>query len=126
MRRIAPRSVSLRADRVYELRTQGDANNCESFTSERLGEGPENGYSMVFWRQVCEFADGQSLALLNKAVLGNDQLHIISMIWKQDPPNRAWSQWTNYMNQVYVCDTEREEHPCRTGRPPGGPAGMRR
>ena len=114
------------AERVYELRIESDPNSCESFTSRKLGEGPENGYSMVFWRQVCGLADGQTLASLNKAVLGNDQLHIISMIWKQDPPTRAWTQWTNYMGRVYVCDTEREEHPCQTAPPPGRPGGMRR
>ncbi|MDE0005589.1 MAG: hypothetical protein OXQ29_23100 [Rhodospirillaceae bacterium] len=114
------------AERVYELRTAADPDNCESFASETLGEGLENGYSMVLWRQVCEFADGQTLASLNKTVLGNDQLHILSMIWKQDPPNRAWNQWTNYMNRVYVCDTNRrEEHPCRAG-PAARPGGMRR
>ncbi len=114
------------ADRVYELRTESDVNQCDSFSSEILGEGPENGYSMVLWRQVCELAGGQTLASLNKTVLGNDRLHILSMIWKQDPPARAWTQWMNYMNRVYVCDTGRDEHPCRTGPPAGGPAGMRR
>ena len=114
------------AERVYELRIESDPNSCESFASEKLGEGPENGYSMVLWRQVCELADGRTLASLNKTVLGNDQLHIISMIWKQDPPSRAWTQWTNYMNRVYVCDTNRrEEHPCRAG-PAARPGGMRR
>ena len=115
------------AERVYELRTESDQNSCESFASEILGEGPENGYSMVLWRQVCELADGQTLASLNKTVVGNEQLHILSMIWKQDPPTRAWTQWANYMNRVQVCDTDRtEEHPCRTGPPPGGTGGMRR
>ena len=114
------------AERVYELRTENDPNSCESFASELLGEGSENGYSMVLWRQVCELADGQTLASLNKTVLGNDHLHILSMIWKEDPPTRSWTQWSNFMNRVYVCDTDREEHPCRTGPPPGGPAGMRR
>ncbi|MDE0371862.1 MAG: hypothetical protein OXI73_04865 [Rhodospirillales bacterium] len=114
------------AERVYELRTGSDQNSCESFASEKLGEGPENGYSMVLWRQVCEFADGQTLAQLNKTVLGNDHLHILSMIWNEDPPTRSWTQWSNFMNRVYVCDTDREEHPCRTTPLPGGLGGMRR
>ena len=110
------------ADRVYELRAEADENNCTSFASELLGEGPENGYSMVFWRQVCELPEGQTLASLNKTVLGNDRLHILSMIWKQDPPTRSWTQWANFMDTVFVCDPDRaEEHPCR---PAGAPAGM--
>lgn len=116
-----------RADRVYELRSESDANSCVSFDSRVLGEGPENGYSMVLWRQVCELADGQMLASLNKTVLGNDRLHILSMIWKQDPPTRSWTQWTNYMTGVYVCDPGRvEEHPCRPAGAPAGMGGMRR
>jgi len=114
------------AERVYELRTENDSHSCQSFTSETLAERPENGYSMVLWRQVCELAGGQILASLNKTVLGNERLHILSMIWKQDPPDRAWIQWTNYMNRVYVCDTEREAHPCRTAPAAGGMGGMGR
>ena len=113
------------AERVYELRVENDPKSCASFSSEKLSDEPENGYSTVLWRQVCELADGQIMSSLHKTVLGNDQLHILSMIWKEDPPNRAWNQWTNFMNRVYVCDTEREEHPCRTA-PAGGPGGMRR
>ena len=113
------------AERVYELRVENDPKSCASFSSEKLTDEPENGYSTVLWRQVCELAGGETLSSLHKTVLGNDQLHILSMIWKEDPPNRAWNQWTNYMNRVYVCDTEREEHPCRTA-PAGGPGGMRR
>ena len=115
-----------RADRVYELRSEADANNCESYASEMLGEGPENGYSMVLWRQVCELPEGQIVASLNKTVLGNDRLHILSMIWKQDPPTRSWTQWVNYMDTVYVCDPDRlEEHPCRPAGAPAGMGGMR-
>ena len=115
------------AERVYALRIESDANSCASFASEILGEGQENGYSMVLWRQVCELADGQTLAQLNKTVLGNDRLHILSMIWKQDPPSRSWTQWAGYMDTVYVCDPGRAgEHPCRTGGAPAGMGGMRR
>ena len=114
------------ADRVYELRSEADASSCASFASEILSEGPENGYSMVFWRQVCELPEGQTLASLNKTVLGNDRLHILSMIWKQDPPNRSWTQWVNYMDTVFVCDPDRaEEHPCRPAGAPAGMGGMR-
>ena len=114
------------AERVYELRIESDPQSCESFSSEKLSDEPENGYSTVLWRQVCELASGDTLSSLNKTVLGNDHLHILTMIWKENPPNRAWNQWTNYMNRVYVCDTDREDHPCRTAPAAGGPAGMRR
>ena len=113
------------AERVYELRVENDPGSCESFSSEQLTGEPENGYSTVLWRQVCELANGETLSSLHKTVLGNDHLHILSMIWKENPPNRAWNQWTNYMNRVYVCDTEREEHPCQRVPPAGGRAGMR-
>lgn len=115
------------AGRVYELRTESDPRSCESFSSEKLAEELENGYSMVLWRQVCELADGRTLASLNKTVLGNDRLHILSMIWKQDPPDRAWTRWTNYMNRVHVCDTGRgDAHPCRApGAMGAGPAARR-
>ena len=114
------------AERVYELRTQGDERSCASFDSRVLSDEPENGYSSVLWRQVCELESGQTVSSLNKTVLGNERLHIVTMIWKENPSNRAWNQWTNYMNRVYVCDPEREEHPCRGAGPPAGAGGMRR
>ena len=105
------------ATRVYELRTENDPKSCADYSSELLGEGPENGYSMVFWKQVCGLADGRTMASLHKSVLGNDRLYILSMIWKRNPPNRQWQRWETYMGQVQVCDPERSEHPC-------APAGM--
>ena len=105
------------ATRVYELRSENDPNSCAEYSSELLVEGPGNGYSMVFWKQVCELADGRTMASLHKSVLGNDRLYILSMIWKRNPPNRQWQRWETYMGQVRVCDPDRSEHPC-------APAGM--
>ena len=108
------------ASRVYELRTENDPKSCADYSSELLGEGPENGYSMVFWKQSCELADGRTMASLHKSVLGNDRLYILSMIWKRNPLSRQWQRWETYMGQVQVCDPDRPEHPCA---PAGGMRG---
>ena len=42
------------AARVYELRTENDATSCSDFSSEVLADEPENGYSMIYWKQICE------------------------------------------------------------------------
>ena len=105
------------AERVYELRTENDRKSCVEFSSERLDEGPENGYSMVSWKQVCDLADGRTMASLHKTVLGNDRLYILSKIWKRDPPNRVWQRWQTYANRTYVCDPERPQHPCQPEPP---------
>ncbi len=112
------------AERVYELRSAINEKNCPDYSSEILEDEPENGYSMISWRQLCESSEEESVASLHKVVLGNDQLFILSKIWKYDPSNRIWRRWRNYLeDDVYVCDPTRPEHPCRPMQLPAGAAG---
>ncbi len=119
------------ATRVYELRAENDQQNCPGFSSEILSDEPENGYSMIYWKQVCELGEEETVASLNKVVLGNDQLYILSKIWKYDPPNRTWRRWETYMEGVYVCDPTRpQQHRCvpvgfTPATVPAGRGGMR-
>ena len=101
------------AERVYELRSASNQESCAVYTSRIRDDGPENGYSMIFWEQLCELGEEETIASLHKVVLGNDQLYILSKIWKYDPPNGTWRDWRNYFEDVYVCDPNRPEHPCR-------------
>ena len=111
------------AERVYELRSAINEKNCPDYSSEILEDEPENGYSMISWRQLCEISEEESVASLHKVVLGNDQLFILSKIWKYDPSNRIWRRWRNYLeDDVYVCDPTRPEHPCRPMQLPAGAA----
>ncbi|MFL2554151.1 MAG: hypothetical protein ACJ0S4_05610 [Candidatus Rariloculaceae bacterium] len=114
------------AERVYELRTASDGESCSNFTSEILEQEPENGYSMIVWRQSCQPSEDLFFSSLHKAVLGNDGLYILNKIWKYEPSNRIWRRWENYFEDVYVCDPVRTEHSCRLVRPaPGNAAGGR-
>ena len=109
------------AERVYELRSASNQESCSVYTSRIRDDGPENGYSMIFWEQLCELGEEETIASLHKVVLGNDQLYILSKIWKYDPPNGTWRDWRNYFEDVYVCDPNRPEHLCRPMQlPPRG------
>jgi len=110
------------AERVYELRSAGDEENCPNYTSEVLEQEPENGYSMIFWRQSCQPSEDAIFSSLHKAVLGNDGLYILTKIWKFEPSNRIWRRWENYFEDVYVCDPDRPEHRCRPIAPDPGNA----
>ncbi len=78
------------AERVYKLRTASDGENCPNFMSEVLEQEPENGYSMIVWRQSCQPSEDLFFSSLHKAVLGNNGLYILSKIWKYEPSNRIW------------------------------------
>ena len=65
------------AERVYELRSAGDQENCPNYTSEVREQEPENGYSMIVWRQSCTPAEDVIFSSLHKVVLGNDRLYIL-------------------------------------------------
>ncbi len=108
------------ADRVYELRSESNKTNCPNYTSRIRDDGLENGYSMIFWEQLCEMSEDEAVASLHKVVLGNDRLYILSKIWKYDPANRDWRDWRDYFEEVYVCDPNRPEHPCRPISRPAG------
>lgn len=110
------------AERVYELRTASDGENCPNFTSEVLEQEPENGYSMIVWRQSCQPSDELTFHSLHKAVLGNDSLYVLNKIWKYEPSNRIRRRWESYFEDVYVCDPVRTEHPCRAVRQDPGNA----
>jgi hypothetical protein len=110
------------AERVYELRSAGDEENCPNYTSEVLEQEPENGYSMIVWRQSCQPSEDAIFSSLHKAVLGNDGLYILTKIWKFEPSNRIWRRWENYFEDVYVCDPIRPEHSCRPIAPDPGNA----
>lgn len=103
---------------VYELRTQGTG--CTSHRADLTKENMENGYPMAQWTQSCILADGSTLFTLAKSILGNEQLFVVSKIWKYEPKERDLTEWNTYLDQVYACDPTTERNPCR---PPNGPAG---
>lgn len=111
------------ARQVYELRAENNRGRCERYEAETLGDHQENGYPMFYWRQVCDMSE-QTIASLNKVILGNDQLYILSKIWKYEPREREWTRWEEYVEGVYVCDPARLEYRCRPVWPAGAPAGM--
>ncbi len=110
------------AQRVYELRSSGDQENCPNYVSEVREDDPENGYSTIVWRQSCQPGPGTTFASLHKVVLGNDRLYILSKIWKEKPSGRIWRRWENIFEDIYVCDPTRDEHPCRPIAPDPGNA----
>lgn len=108
---------------VYELRSESTAKTCDRYDTEILAERQENGYAMYYWRQECGMGE-DVIASLHKVILGEDQLYIVSKVWKSEPRERDWTRWEEYLEGVYVCDPVREGHRCRPIRPAGGPAGM--
>ena len=113
------------ARQVYQLRSDANSESCETYDAEVLQDREENGYSMFYWKQVCETAE-QVVASLNKAILGSEQLYILSKVWKYEPRDRDWERWEAYFQEVYVCDPTRPEHRCRPIRPDGAMGGRGR
>jgi hypothetical protein len=103
---------------VFDLRSQNNQSTCSRYDTEVLGDGLENGYPMFYWRQVCE-TESEIVSSLNKVVLGVEQLYIISKVWKEEPRDREWTRWEEYLETVYVCDPRTAEHRCRPVRPAG-------
>ncbi len=114
------------ARQVYAARTQGT--NCSEHSVTLSKEAPENGYSTAQWVENCIREDESMSVTLAKTILGNDQLYIVTKIWKYEPWDSHMSEWEDYLDEVFVCDPNTgTSHPCRPpnrqpgARPGGGP-----
>ena len=113
------------ATQIFDLKTKSLDKACISHDVETIKDSDENGYSMHQWIEHCETAE-EKMITIRKAILGKDQLYLASKIWKNEPRN--WQderqEWSQYMNQVYVCDGT-SEHGCfpPNGRGRGGGMG---
>jgi hypothetical protein len=107
---------------VFELRSKADSERCTNFESNTLSEQPDNGYPVFFWRQVCDTGDDVD-ARLSKVILGEDQLYVVSKVWRYEPRDRDWARWDEFLQRVYVCDPVRPGHRCRPGGLAPGQAG---
>lgn len=110
------------ASAVFDVRTQANAPNCETHEVMLITNEAENGYSKSEWLETCVNADDSQVTTLNKAIVGNEQLYVVSKIWKYEPKENDMEEWKRFMGQVYVCDPTTENNPCR---PPNGPQGGR-
>lgn len=116
------------AAQVYDVRTKANAANCTDHEVTLLSKADdvENGYSKVDWMENCASADDSNVVTLSKVVLGNEQLYIVSKIWKYEPKEKDVEEWQQFMSQVYVCDPTTESNPCRPpNMPQGGMGGPR-
>jgi len=108
---------------VYAARTQGT--NCVSHSVTLSKEASENGYPTAQWLENCIREDETMSVTLAKTILGNNQLYIVTKIWKYEPWDAHMSEWEGYLDEVYVCDPNvGNVHPCRPpSRQPSGRAG---
>ena len=123
-RRVRPTVVQIFVTGFGPARNPASGDLIVKHTSEVREQEPDNGYSMIVWRQSCTPAEDVIFSSLHKVVLGNDRLYILNKVWKEDPSNRIWRRWENFFEDVYVCDPNRPEHPCRPiPRDPGNATG---
>jgi hypothetical protein len=110
------------ASDVFELQTKGTHTPCVDYTAELVRDQPENNYSMNQWSVRCNYADKSTLVTLNKAILGNDKLYIAKKMWKYEPKETEMKRWSEYFDQVYVCDPRTGVNSCKPpNRPTRGP-----
>lgn len=113
-------------NQLYKLKTDANQARCDEYTKTESVDKRMNGYLTSQWGETCNMADNTTMSTINKVVVGNDQLYVISKIWKYEPKERHVNQWTNYMDTVYVCDPTTGSNSCRPPRPEGRQGGMGR
>lgn len=106
------------AAQVFQVRTQANAANCTEHQVTLISDDTENGYSKAEWAEHCVSGSDSEVVTLNKVVLGNEQLYVVSKIWKYAPKKNDMQEWQSFMSSVYVCDPTTQANPCR---PPNMP-----
>ena len=109
-----------RAKQIFDLKTEGKDANCVEYEADLLLDVTENSYSMSQWTEHCVLPDESIIVMLNKVIVGFEQLFIVGKIWKYDPKQNDMDEWLAYMRQVYVCDPDMTGSPCRPPNPPEG------
>lgn len=114
------------ATEYYEVKSGANAKACAEHEVSFMRGGSENGYSRAEWYEHCTLANEDELHTLNKAILGNEKLYVVSKVWKSDPDQEERFEWERYLGTAFVCDPTTLENPCippSNGRGMGG-AGM--
>ena len=91
--------------------------SCDSFSSETLDSDNRNGYSAEMWKTKCEVRE-IAITTIQLAIAGNDNLYHLRKLWKVPITDGEVSEWVKMFENVSVCDTRTEEHPCPPGFQP--------
>ena len=93
---------------------QGWKNSCPSMQDSEEITGFENGYAFAFWTQYCELSpvSQRSEFVLIKAIQGKDNFYVIQRAWRNIPGQDEVTQWTRFLQEVYVCDSRISGREC--------------
>jgi hypothetical protein len=87
---------------------------CNSFSSTVLDGSDRNGYSSLLWETVCQI-NGTEIRSIQLGISGNDSLYHLRKLWKTAVSEEDASLWKSNLNDVSLCDTRSQEHPCPAG-----------
>lgn len=99
---------------------------CEDVTVTPVTTGTVNGYPAAFMAQFCirYSQTGKGEITLFKVIQGKDNLFVAQRAWRGEPFTRdampvsdeTYAEWTDFLNQVSVCDARDPERQCPATR----------
>jgi len=89
--------------------------SCDKLASTVISEQPSNGYQSIVWKTICQKEDGFFVKKLHKVISGNDSAYLLKRVWMNEPDEDDWNIWLDYFNEVIVCDSRDDQHPCPAG-----------
>ena len=87
---------------------------CKDFTSTDLDNSGSNGYSQLTWETTCGNGD-KKIYVLHKAISGKDSLYLARKFWYRNVATSTVNEWKKLLEEMYLCDTRKENHPCPDG-----------
>ena len=90
------------------------AKACANSQAANVFEGVENGYPTALWIQDCPLVQqsGKPERTWLKAIRGKDSFYVVQKAFRFEPTEQQVAKWTQYLRDVYVCDTRAPEQKC--------------
>lgn len=92
---------------------------CQGGTGTPAASSLDNGYASSSFTLSCPLntATGKPEYTLVKAIKGTDSFYAVQKAFRFTPSQEQIAQWSQYLNNVHVCDTRGDTHPCPTLKP---------
>lgn len=87
---------------------------CPGAQQELVKTGPEKGYEVAFWIQICPQNPQTKKPEFTwfKALAGKDNFYLVQKSWAYEPNQNEVAKWSGYLRDIYLCDNRNSETPC--------------
>jgi len=98
------------------------AKSCPGLLGRVISNGQENGYDWAIWTHSCPSnpATGKVEIAYSKVIAGQQRLYLADRTWRYQPREQEIAYWTDFLQSIYLCDTDKQRQPCPASQKTNG------